>query len=333
MFTDFNTPEIDRLALVIGAGLSVAYQHKFGILPGGVIVPGLLVIVMFTSPIWGVTTLMLALLVYWIYQQFFAQQGFKRRTPMYIMGMISLALANLAAFIYVEMGWLTLSLDSLSSTLLPAIIAFNFVRQSIPKVAQGLAIVTCCTTLLLVLIYLCDSQWIADHTHPIQPLATEDVAEFKYHLVQCYIALIVGYAIYHFKQIRAGGYMIAPVVATIFLKPIEIGIFLLGCFSIYYLTRLISRFTLVIGLRRYLLVLWISTVFIWGSELLLAKVMPDMVLFRGSYVLVIIAMTSYVNDAILYSGKKVIYYMGLTVLISLTTLLSIKILSSALLGG
>lgn len=44
MFEALNTPEISRLALVIGTFAAVTYKNISGVNPGGVIVPGLIII-------------------------------------------------------------------------------------------------------------------------------------------------------------------------------------------------------------------------------------------------------------------------------------------------
>ena len=55
MFETFNTPEIGRLALVIGAFSSVTYKNISGVNPGGVIVPGFIIILFLISPIWCIS--------------------------------------------------------------------------------------------------------------------------------------------------------------------------------------------------------------------------------------------------------------------------------------
>jgi hypothetical protein len=126
MFESLNSPEIDRLALAIGAFVAVQYKDKYGVIPGGIIVPGFIIILFLKSPLWCLTVLLLSFPIYYIYKSFLERTDFKRRTPMYILAALSLTISNLIAFIYIQLEWLTLSLDDLSGTLLPAVITFTF---------------------------------------------------------------------------------------------------------------------------------------------------------------------------------------------------------------
>ncbi|MBD2014354.1 hypothetical protein H6F96_10260 [Microcoleus sp. FACHB-53] len=67
MFELPNTPEIHRLALNIGAFVAIAYKDRYGVIPGGVIVPGFIIVLFLLSPIWCITSLALSFAVYFIY--------------------------------------------------------------------------------------------------------------------------------------------------------------------------------------------------------------------------------------------------------------------------
>jgi hypothetical protein len=92
--------------------------------------------------------------------------------------------------------------------------------------------------------------------------------QIKYPLIQFYVALAVGYFIYRSQDVRSGGYMVTPVTAALLIQPVSAITFLLGCVLVYLLTQKICQFTLLIGLKRYALVLLLSTSYIWLIELL-----------------------------------------------------------------
>ena len=314
MFELPNTPEIHRLALTIGAFVAIAYRDRYGVIPGGVIVPGFIITLFLLSPIWCITSLALSFSVYFIYKRFLQQTSYKRRTPMYILAFLSLAIANSVAIIYIKLGWLYPSLDSLSGTLLPAVIAFTLTKQKLNKVIRAIVFTTLVTLAILIIIYLIGSSLFQidfDTLRAYYP--TQEILRFDYHLFQFYVALGVGYLIYRFKDVRSGGYMVAPVAAALLVKPISGVLFLIGCITVYLVVQTLCQFTLLIGLKRYAVALFFSTLFIWVTELIFINLGFNILPFQGGNLFVIVAMMSYVNDSILYANKKVIIYMILTI--------------------
>jgi|UPI0005851112 hypothetical protein len=315
MFESINTPEVSRLALVIGAFTSVAYKNIYGINPGGVIVPGFIIILFLISPVWCITTLVLSFVVYFIYKRLLEQTNYKRRTPMYVLSALSLGFANLVALLYMQLGWLVDSLDSLSGTLLPAVIAFTFTKQQINKVVKGIVLTTMFTALILFAIYNLFSYFFNLDFDTLKPLyAGKEIIEFKFPFIHFYITLAVGYLIYRYKNIRPGGYMVAPIAAVLLIHPLTAIAFLLGCAIVYAITQLICRFTLIVGLKRYALALFLSTIYVWITELLFLYSDSTILPFKGSNLYVIVTIMSYVNDSILYSKKEIKFYIFVTVL-------------------
>jgi hypothetical protein len=315
MFESLNTPEVSRLALVIGAFTSVAYKNIYGINPGGVIVPGFIIILFLISPIWCITTLVLSFIVYFIYKRFLEQTSYKRRTPMYVLSFLSIGIANLIALLYIQLGWLVDSLDSLSGTLLPAVIAFTFTKQQINKVVKGIALTTLFTAFILFVTYGLFSYLFDLDFDTLKPLYLgKEIIEFKYPFIHFYITLAVGYLIYRYKDIRPGGYMVAPIAAVLLIHPLTAITFLLGCSIVYTITQLICKFTLIVGLKRYALALFLSTIYVWITELLFLYFDSTILPFKGSNIYVIVTIMSYVNDTILYSKKEIKFYIFVTVI-------------------
>jgi hypothetical protein len=168
MLNVLNSPEIHRLSLLIGAFLAVKYKDRYGVIPGGIIIPGFLITLFLTSPIWCLTLIALTFPVFWIYKCFLNRTDYKRRTPMYILSVLSLAIASLTAMIYVEFGWVSLSLDTLLGGLVPAIISYTCTRQKMLKVLKGTALVTGLTAAIVLMIYIVGAQSLNLH-NTLQP--------------------------------------------------------------------------------------------------------------------------------------------------------------------
>lgn len=327
MFELPNTPEIHRLALNIGAFVAIAYKDKYGVIPGGIIVPGFIIVLFLISPIWCLTSLVLAFLIFRVYKKFLDQTSYKRRTPMYVLAFLSLPIANAIGLLYIKLGWLYPSLDSLSGTLLPAVIAFTFTKQKIFKVVKAMTITTAIATLILIAVHALGFTVLGLDFDTLEPLyAEKERLKLEYPLLHFYVALAVGYLIYRYKDVRSGGYMVAPIAAALFVKPVSGVIFFIGCFTVYFVVQTICKFTLTIGLKRYAIALFFSTLFVWTVEMLFINYGFDILPFQGSNLFVIIAMMSYVNDSILYSKKNVLSYMSLSILTAIITLFIVKTL-------
>lgn len=324
-----NSPEIHRLSLVIGAFLAVKYKDRYGVIPGGIIIPGCLITLFLSAPIWCLTLIALTFPIFWIYQRFLNRADYKRRTPMYILSVLSLASTCLIALIYTQLGWLSLSLDNLLGMLIPAIISYTCTRQKMGKVLQGILFVTLLTAAIVLLIYTIGTYGLNLNFDLIRPFEQgKDTLELAYPVFQFGWALIAGYLIYHFRDVRSGGYMITPIAAGLLTQPLSAVMFLLGCGLTYGLTRGICELTLTIGLKRYVLALFISTIFVWVSEIAFMQLDSTVLPFQGSDTFVIVAIMSYANDGILYAKKNIFITMAIAICIAFITLLFSHFLSS-----
>lgn len=311
MLESLNTSEITRLALLIGAYSALHYKKTEGVIPGGVIVPGLVVVTLIFSPIWGISLIGLAFVLYAFYERYLKQSS-KPRTPMYILAMMSLVLAYPIAILYDNLGWMRFSEDGLTGSLLPAIIAFSWTKQNRFKVLKGIGITTLFTGGMVATIYWVGWSWLDLDFNIVHPAYTDQLdIEFNYPLLQLGLILLLGYWVYQKSSVRSGGYIVLPAAAALVMQPISAITFSVGCLLVGCLSWLICRYSLTIGLNRYGLVLFLSVVYVWGVELLLLILNPTMVPFRGLNLLVVIAMITLVNDSILYWKKGSLKYMAI----------------------
>jgi hypothetical protein len=313
-----NTQELQRLALLVGAIVAANYKNIYGVTPGGIIVPGVLIVLFLISPIWCLTVIALSFLVHWLYQQFLKKPDYKRRTPMYVLSALSLGIAHPLSLAYSELGLMTPTLDSFSGALVPAILAYTWTRQKVKLVSQAILTTTLISVAILVLIYLTGTTFLGLEFDTIEDMVRgKSTLGLRYPLIQLYVMLGVGYWIYRRANIRSGGYVIAPAAAALLVNPVSAVLFLMGCVVVYFATKAICEATLTVGLNRYALALCLSTIFVWGVELILLELDSTILPFQGSSVLVIIAMLSFVNDSILYGHKNVYTYMGASLLIAI----------------
>ncbi|MEO0986222.1 MAG: poly-gamma-glutamate biosynthesis protein PgsC/CapC [Cyanobacteria bacterium J06639_14] len=324
MLAVLSTSDIHYLTLLVGVFIAIGYRNLYGVIPGGLIVPGSLVILLLLSPIWFATVLGLSFLVYGIYLRWFRRTDYKRRTPMYVLACLSLLLSSLVSLCYSHWGWMVFSLDSQVGSILPGIIAFNLNKQDVGKVSRAIAL---CTGLTLVgVLGIASFLSATGILPPASPVDPDLVLQLDYPIIHFFLALGVGYLIYRHQDIRSGGYMVAPLVALILLQPLTAIHFLVGCVLVYGMTQFFCCRTLTVGLQRYVVVLCLSTLYLWGSELGLRSLDPSLPIFQGSTHLLSIAMLSYVNDVILYRTQPILRYMALLIGVSMAGILVVDVL-------
>ena len=142
-----STPEIERFTMATGALVAMAWKDRRGVIPGGVVVPGFLVNALVLSPTWGLAILLISGITQAIYQRWLERAEYQRREPMYILGALSLLLSTPVAWLLIEAGILPASIDSITGTFLPGVIAFNLHRQGLKPVMGGLLAVTVITAI------------------------------------------------------------------------------------------------------------------------------------------------------------------------------------------
>ncbi|MFW6732010.1 MAG: poly-gamma-glutamate biosynthesis protein PgsC/CapC [Synechococcus sp.] len=320
MLQAISTPEVQRLALAYGTLLALAYKERMGILPGGIIVPGLVVVLGLLSPLWCLTGLVLAPLLLLIYRRWLQRPEHIRRSPMYFLAGLSLLVSNLVALAYIRLGWLPPSLDELSGTLLPGILACTLHRQQPARVLRGLALTTLTTALLLLLTVLLLQHLGIDLNAIARAYAAygpEPVLRLQAHGLSFALALLVGFLLYRSSGLRPGGYVVAPVAAALLRQTASAVFLILGCALVMAMLRLLEAQSLTVGLRRYGAALLFSILWVWGVELWCLQRGVAVLPFQGNHLFVIIAMASYANDLVLQPPRRVLPLMAVSVLVAL----------------
>ena len=182
---------------------------------------------------------------------------------------------------------------------------------------KGIFICTLLTLVILLLIYLLFVYVFPVEINTIYPITRgKEHLNITYTLVALCITLTVSYLIYSVQKIRSGGYLIAPFIVALLISPVGGYLFFLGFFVVRWLTQAICRRSFTIGLDRYALTLCLSTIYVWGIELLFIRLNPSILPFLGSSLLVIMALMSYVNDSLIYADKNVHKYMLLSIVLA-----------------
>ena len=148
-----------------------------------------------------------------------------------------------------------------------------------------------------------------------------DKLKLRAQIVQFLVALLVGSLLYRRTGMRPGGYMVAPIAAALLLEPLSAGLFIFGCLGVETGIRWLMRHSLIIGLQRYVAALLLSIGYVWGMELIFIQLGMEALPFQGNHLLVIIAILSYANDAVLEGVWRVLPWMMVMLGSSLLSLL------------
>ena len=317
-----NTPEIERFTMAIGALTAMAWKDRPGVIPGGVVVPGFLVNALVLSPPWGLAIVLISGITQAIYQRWLERAEYQRREPMYILGALSLLLSTPVAWLLILAGLLPASIDSITGTFLPGVIAFNLHRQGLKPVMGGLLAVTVITAISTgLLVWLSTTLLHLDFDQLSHYYLHADKLKLRAQIVQFLVALLVGSLLYRRTGMRPGGYMVAPIAAALLLEPLSAGLFVFGCLGVETGIRWLMRHSLIIGLQRYVAALLLSIGYVWGMELIFIQLGMEALPFQGNHLLVIIAILSYSNDAVLEGVWRVLPWMMVMLGTSLLSLL------------
>lgn len=295
----WSSVELTRVVFLLGAILALLYKKKFGVTPGGVIVPGTLAGILFASYIAFIVTIISALLCYLIYKFTFGRYALERRWSSLIMVTISTVLG--LSFMWALETWHLLSQELMLVTLVaPGLIAISARKYQLSRVLIGTLSVTAVCYII---------GWILLSVVPISLLTHLSVELDRYtqlSLTNPYIvlplSLLIAILVYYRFGIRGGGYLVAPFLAAVtFSSPPQAALLALGIALSYVAVRLALKYTLIIGLERFVFSLFSAFIVVTLLDLLAAAVfIPG---YRPSPLVLIIAVAVLTNDLSLQSLK------------------------------
>jgi len=296
---DFFLSSIDlvRLVFLIGAVLALIYKKKIGVTPGGIIVPGVLTGMLFTSFLAFLITLAAALLCYGLYRVTLGRYALSKRWSALVLISVSVAF-SLAATAVVEFTHFMSHEIIAFSMVVPGLIAISANKYGVRKVLTGTLAVTAACYLVA---------WALILTLPYGLLSYTTVELGQYQqlsLTNPYIALpislVSAIVLYYKFGIRSGGYLVAPFIAAVtFSSPMQALMLAVGVALSTVLVRLALRYTLIIGLERFVFSLVCGYVVVSLMDML--AIHFTIVGYRPTPLVLIVAVAVLTNDLSLQS--------------------------------
>jgi hypothetical protein len=284
--------ELARIVFLVGAVFALLYKKRYGTTPGGIIVPGVLAGTLFRSFEAFILTLVSSLICWLIYKHLIARLALSNRWTSLVFISISVAI-----------GLLLLSISNsqalfdqevlLTSLVTPGLITISAKKYGLGKTFYATLLVTAVTAAIgLALSYAISYQQL---TSMSVQLATYMPLTLTSPLIVLPVSLIMSILAYYRFGIRSGGYLIAPFIAVvIFSSPIQAALMFIGVACSYLAIRLIQKYTLVIGLERFVMSLFCGYFIVTIIDYIAIYIgIPG---YRPSPLIIIIAIAVLTND-------------------------------------
>lgn len=257
--------DLTRAVFLIGAVLALLYKKKLGVTPGGVIVPGTLAGILFSSFTAFLVVLASSVICMLLYKLVFAHYALSKRWSAFIIIAMSvvlgLGLMAAAQQMYLNQEVLLLSLVT------PGLITISARKYGFGKVTFGaLTVTTAC----------CLIAWFLSMLIPYEAqtyLSVQLAAFAPLTLTNPYLVLPISLAVsalvYYRFGVRGGGYLIAPFIAVVAMNsPLQLLLVLLSVALSYLAILAIQKYTLLFGLERFVACLFLGYFFVTIMDVL-----------------------------------------------------------------
>lgn len=299
METFGESVELMRITFLFGALLALLYKKGTGITPGGIIVPAFLAIMLDTSFDLFIVLMLISVACTVLYRIFFSALALAHRWTVIIN--IAMSTALLFGLQYLMQGLLPYTDVTAFGYVLPGLIASACYYQKPWLVAKATLLVTALTYSI---------GWLTFQLIPyaISSKLTVELASFEPVIISNpHVAIPLSLAAagisYQFFNARSGGYLIAPVVAGLVAHSLfQFELFLLGVAVAYLLIATLLKYSLIVGLERFVLILFMSAALITGMDLF--AISHEISSYHASPIILIIAMAVWINDLCLQPMKK-----------------------------
>lgn len=288
----WSSIDLLRIVFLLGAVLALIYKKKLGVTPGGIIVPGTLAGILFFSFTAFLIVLALSLACWLLYRFIFARYALSKRWSSLIiislsvgLGLITTAVLEVGQFFNQELLMLSL--------VVPGLITISAQKYGFPKVAVGtLAVTASCYAAGWLLVWAIPYDIL---TYMTVRLGAFTQLSLENPYVVLPVSLITAILIYYKFGIRGGGYLVAPFLAAVtFSSPLQALLIAAGVALSYLAVWVIQKYTLVIGLERFVFSLFCGYIVITAIDLLAIAFTIEG--YRPAPIVLIIAVAVLTND-------------------------------------
>lgn len=315
-----SSVDLVRVVFLIGAVLALIYKKKMGVTPGGIIVPGLLANVLFESFIAFLITVTNTLLCWLIYRFVISNYALSNRWTSLVTISVSVTL-SLASVLLFETYHFMHQETLLLSMVVPGLITIAAKKYRLAPVLFATSLVTAGVGAIGLILYQLIPYGVL--TYLSSRLAGYPPLELDYAFIALPISLLAAILIYYRFGIRGGGYLIMPFLALLAVAaPIQAAMVAAGVALSVGVVKLLQRYTLIIGLERFVLSLFCG--YFTMSLADFAAIQLHLTAYNPTPLILIIAVAVLTNDLCLQSIRNTLAKgMAPSFVVSLLTRLAI----------
>jgi poly-gamma-glutamate biosynthesis protein PgsC/CapC len=294
------TPEVVRVAIVVGVVLSIVFYERFQLTTGGAIVPAYLALSL-QRPLAIIVTVLAALTTYLLVAKVIAPRRIiYGRRKFEVELLIGLAFVFVMTVIAGFLGQLDPLLFGLSGIgfLVPGIIAHDMGRQLPSRTILALGVVT---VVLIAFIYVFSSlTLIAPGAGLRESDQLASVLGYPRELILYAAALsvILGTWVFSRTGLRSGGFITGAYLALVSPRWVDVAFSLVVAVTVYLVVaKLLMPRLLIFGRRKLSAMIMVGSIVGWLAELaVVAVTQGDVVPWRGLTVATLMVPSLLAND-------------------------------------
>jgi len=295
-----SSVDLVRIVFLVGAVLALIYKKKFGVTPGGIIVPGVITGLLFTSFLAFIITLSITLICFGLYKVTLGRYALSKRWAAFAIISASVTFSLIATAVTETTHLLGNEIIAFS-LVVPGLIAISANKYGIGKVMVGtLAVTAACYFVAWALILTVPYALLS---HTTVELGQYQQLSLDNPYLTVPLSLMTAIILYYKFNIRSGGYLVAPFIAAVtFSSPIQTLMIFAGVALSTLIVHLVLRFTLIIGLERFVLSIFLGYIMVGIMDMIaIAVTIPG---YRPAPLVLIVAVAILTNDLSLQAVSK-----------------------------
>jgi hypothetical protein len=326
-----NSSEFFIAIIAICSIIAVSYIRLTGNTPGGIIPVGATLILALRNPLWALFCFFLSFLGYWLYLLVVVRLDKRGDFPhVYSIGVITMIIGLLCAYQLQVLGVLNMEGMTIGGLIIPAILANQYRLQGYSSTLKGyfFCVIVSALTVEAILFALSMNGLIDAFFFHFKTLhISAEERYIKFFPLVSLLSLIYGFFIYRKAGIRSGGYIMSPLAAQLLTSANATIILASGMVVLYLAQVLLTRFTFIIGLQRYLATIILSSIYVWLSIVFIQDHLSSLdARFFGSAWIIVLVLASYSTDTYVYRSRRAGLFVGINLLSCYLLILSAQAL-------
>lgn len=317
----YNSSEFFITAILIGSCVAVYYKRLTGVTPGGIVPIGASLILLIRNPIWAIFCFALSFVGFTAYLLIISRIDKRGGFPhVYSISIITLLLGLCVAYFMQLLGLLSVQGMTIGGLVVPAILANQYRLYGYKRVVTGyLTCILGSFLLVSIIVYIANSFGASEglFAHFQTQHIPKESRYLEFFPLASIVSLVFGFFVYRKLGLRSGGYIMAPLAAQLMSSWNTLLILCSGLLVLYLMQILVTRYTFIVGLQRYLLNIALSSAYVWLSILFIQTVLSSQDANHfGSAWIIVLVLASYSTDLYIYRSKSSYIYIALNTAIA-----------------